>query len=73
MDLIWILFTEGWITEIDVKNIAAPNNDGSPGIRQSRRIAQLKIREQSEIKYVEPVTPKKAAVNQKLKPVSILS
>lgn len=67
-----VIIAGGWITEVDIKNIEKLNKDGSPGIRQSRRIAQLKIKEQAECKYVEPVTtPKKTPANQKTKPVSI--
>lgn len=63
----YLFFSGGWLSEVDVNNIETSNN-GSPGIRQSRRIAQLKIKEQAEVKYAEPVTTsKKTTTSQKSK------
>lgn len=61
------------MNEVDINNVTRVTGPESSGIRQSRRIAQLKIKEQAETgKYVDTVTvsKKSSLSNQKSKMVS---
>lgn len=54
---------------LDIDNVRIDDDSNVRSVRQSRRIAQIKIREQVENKYGEPMSPADKESGQKGKSV----